>query len=170
MARQLDGLDKQLVSLLSEDGRLSLADTAQRVGVSRPTVAARLKSLLADGVVRVSALVNPFEVQDLTVALVGITLDKYLLDETIEQIAGLDEVGWAAVVTGRYDIIVEVSTEDGMAGLYRFLTQSLAVVGSIKSSEMFAIMKASHKWSRLSPGIRRRWAQNTTAGGDTRRT
>jgi Lrp/AsnC family transcriptional regulator for asnA, asnC and gidA len=161
MSRQVDGLDRQLIALFSEDGRLSLADAAQRVGVSRPTVAARLKSLLADGVLRVAALVNPFEVKDLTVALVGLTLDKYLLDETLEQIAALDEVGWAAVVTGRFDIIVEVATEDGMAGLYRFLTQSLTSVGSIKSSEMFVVMKARRKWSLLSPGMRQVWGRQT---------
>jgi Lrp/AsnC family transcriptional regulator, regulator for asnA, asnC and gidA len=157
VARQVDGLDRQLIALLTEDGRLSLADAAQRAGVSRPTVAARLRALLADGVLRVAALVDPFEVKNLTVALVGVTLDKFLLDETIEQIAALEEVDWAAVVTGRYDIIVEVATEDGMAGLYRFLTQSLAAIGSIKSSEMFVVMKASRKWSLLSPGMREEW-------------
>jgi Lrp/AsnC family transcriptional regulator, regulator for asnA, asnC and gidA len=165
MARQVDGLDRELIALFSEDGRLSLADAAQRAGVSRPTVAARLKSLLADGVLRVSALVNPFEVRDLTVALVGLTLDKYLLDETMEQIAALDEVDWAAVVTGRYDIIVEVATEDGMAGLYRFLTQSLTAVGSIKSSEMFVVMKARRKWSLLSPGMLQEWRQQVPGNG-----
>jgi Lrp/AsnC family transcriptional regulator for asnA, asnC and gidA len=165
MARQIDGLDRQLIALLSEDGRVSLAGAAQRAGVSRATVAARLRALLADGIVRVAALVSPFEVKNLTVALVGVTLDKFLLDETIEQIAALDEVDWAAVVTGRYDIIVEVATEDGMAGLYRFLTQSLASIGSIKSSEMFVVMKARRKWSLLSPGMQEDWGRPSPGAG-----
>jgi len=163
MARSVDDLDKKLVALLSEDGRLTVADVARRADVSRPTAAARLRSLLADGVIRVAALVDPFSVADMTVALVGLTLDKYLLEEKIEQISALDEVNWAAVVTGRYDIIVEVATQEGMAGLYRFLTQSLQTVGGIQSSEMFVVMKARRKWSLLAPAMLARW-RGTPAG------
>jgi len=112
---------------------------------------------LAAGVLRVAGLVNAVEVRDLTIALVGLSLDKYRLDEELEQIAGLDEVIWAAVVTGRYDIIVEVATEDGMAGLYNFLTVSLQEVGGIGSSEMFVVMKARNKWVPLPSGMRRGW-------------
>jgi Lrp/AsnC family transcriptional regulator for asnA, asnC and gidA len=161
MARPLDDLDRKLVALLSEDGRLSVADVARRAEVSRPTVAARLRSLVGDGAIRVAALVDPFTLPDMTVALVGLTLDKYLLEEKIEQISQLDEVSWAAVVTGRYDIIVEVATQDGMGGLYRFLTQSLQTVGGIQSSEMFVVMKARRKWSLLAPAMRRRWGRTS---------
>jgi len=158
MARPVDDLDRKLMAILSDEGRLAVADVARRAEVSRPTVAARLRSLVADGVFRVAGLVNLFELPELTVALVGLTLDRYVLEEKIEQIADLDEVGWAAVVTGRYDIIVEVATEDGMPGLYRFLTQSLQTVGGIQSSEMFVVMKARRKWSLPAPDMRKRWA------------
>lgn len=158
MARHVDGLDRQLMALIGVEGRLPLADIARRLGVSRPTVAARLRALLHDGVLRVAGLINMFELPNVTVALVGLTLDKYLLDEKIEQIAALPEANWAAVVTGRYDIVVEVATEDGMAGLYRFLTQSLEAVGGIQSSEMFVVMKARRKWTLPAPGMLEAWS------------
>jgi Lrp/AsnC family transcriptional regulator, regulator for asnA, asnC and gidA len=161
VARKLDALEKELAVLLDEDGRLSLADAAARAGVSRPTAASRLKALLAGGALRVGGLVSAVDVDGLTIALIGLTLDKYRLDEKLEQIAGLDEVSWAAVVTGRYDIIVEVVTEDGMAGLYRFLTVSLQEVGGIGSSEMFVVMKARDKWVQLPAGMRRDWARGS---------
>ena len=157
MARQMDALDKALVSLLQEDGRLSLADTAIAAGVSRPTAAARVKSLAVDGVLRIAGLVNAFQVGGLTTALVGLALTEHNLDEKVEQIAALEEVSWAAVVTGRYDIIVEVVTGDGMAGLYDFLNESLRRVGGISRSEMFVVMKARNKWTLLPPGMRRTW-------------
>jgi Lrp/AsnC family transcriptional regulator, regulator for asnA, asnC and gidA len=93
------------------------------------------------------------------VAIVGLTLDEYRLDERVEQLAVLDEVTWAAVVTGRYDIIAEVVTESGMAGLYDFLNVSLRQVGGIKSSEMFVVMKARNKWLLPPAGMRRGWQQ-----------
>ena len=137
---------------------MSLADTAARSGASRPTVAGRLKSLFADGVLRVSGLVNTFEVRGVTTALVGLSLDGFDLDQKVEQIAALDEVSWAAVVTGRYDIIVEVVTDEGMTGLYNFLSSSLGRVGGISSTEMFVVMKARNKWTLLPAGMRAAWA------------
>jgi Lrp/AsnC family transcriptional regulator for asnA, asnC and gidA len=146
LSRAIDLLDKMLVALLAGDGRRPLAELAARAGVSRPTAATRLRALLGDGVARVSGLIDATSTPGLTVALVGLTLDEYLLDEKVEQLAALDDVSWAAVVTGRYDIIAEVVTEEGMAGLYDFLNTSLRDVGGIESSEMFVVMKARDKW------------------------
>lgn len=158
MARPADSLDRTIISLLSEDGRLSLADMAARARVSRPTVAARLKSLLADGVLRIAGLVDPSRLGGLTTALVGLTVDKHRLDEKVEQIAALPEVTWAAVVTGRYDIMAEVATENGMGGLYDFLNVSLRAVGGINASEMFVVMKARDHWLSLPGAIRGAWS------------
>ena len=101
---------------------------------------------------RVAAVVDAFGLGGLTVALVGLTVDKHRLDEKVEQIAALPEVTWAAVVTGRYDIMAEVVTEDGMQGLYDFLNVSLREVGGIKASEMFVVMKAHNRWMVLPRG------------------
>jgi Lrp/AsnC family transcriptional regulator for asnA, asnC and gidA len=157
VARHVDPLDKTLIGLLGEDGRLSLADLARRAGVSRPTVAARLKALAEDGVLRVAGLVDAFQAKGLTAALVGLTVDKHRLDEKVEQIAALPEVTWAAVVTGRYDIMAEVATDEGMNGLYDFLNVSLREVGGINSSEMFVVMKAKNRWTLLPTSMRRAW-------------
>ncbi|MFA4964468.1 MAG: Lrp/AsnC family transcriptional regulator [Thermoleophilia bacterium] len=164
MARSVDPLDKTLLGLLGEDGRLSLADLAQRAGVSRPTVASRLKALVADGVLRVAGLVDAFQTKGLTTALVGLTVEKHRLDEKVEQIAALPEVTWAAVVTGRYDIMAELATEDGTTGLYTFLNDSLREVGGINSSEMFVVMKTSNRWALMPTSMRRAWLQPPEGG------
>jgi Lrp/AsnC family transcriptional regulator for asnA, asnC and gidA len=159
LARSVDARDKILAALLVEDGRRPLADLAQHAGVSRPTAASRLKALLGDGVIRVAGLVDAVKAGGLTVALVGLTLDEHRLDEKVEQLAGVDDVAWAAVVTGRYDLIVEVVTEDGMTGLYDFLNISLREIGGVKSSEMFVVMTARNKWVLPPDGLRHRWRQ-----------
>ncbi len=161
MKDKLDALDKSLVSLLTSDGRVGVAESASRAGVSTPTVRSRVRHLVEAGVLRVAGLIDPFETRGLTVALIGLTLDKYRLEEKLGQIADLDEVSWAAVVTGRYDIVVEVVTEEGMSGLYTFLNESLQRVGGIRSSEMFVVMKAQHKWTVLPAGLRRSWSEGT---------
>jgi Lrp/AsnC family transcriptional regulator for asnA, asnC and gidA len=157
VTRPLDSLDKALIALLGEDGRLPLAEAAQRIGVSRPTVASRLRALIDDGSLRVAGLVDVFNTHGLTTALVGLTVDKHRLDETVEQIAALPAVTWAAVVTGRYDIMAEMATEDGIPGLYDFLNVSLREVAGINSSEVFVVMKSVNRWTLLPDSVRRAW-------------
>ena len=164
MARPIDSLDKTLIGLLGEDGRRSLADLAPRAGVSRPTAASRLTSLVGDGVLRLAGLVDAFQAKGLTVALVGLTVDKHRLDEKVEQIAALPEVTWAAVVTGRYDIMTEVATEVGMNGFYDFLNVSLREVGGINCSEMFVVMKAKNRWTLMPTSMRRAWTERPGEG------
>ncbi len=158
MGRSLDALDKELIALLGEDGRMSLAEAAERTGVSRPTIASRLKALAADGILRVAGLVDVFQCMGLTTALVGLTVDKHRLDEKVEQIAALPAVTWAAVVTGRYDIMAEIATEDGVPGLYDFLNLSLRDVGGINSSEVFVVMKSHNRWTLPPMSMRRAWS------------
>ena len=159
MHRALDAQDRRLIALLGDRGRMSLAEVAQRAGVSRPTVASRLKKLTGDGILRVAGLVDIFRISGLTTALVGLTVDKHRLDEKVEQIAALPAVTSAAVVTGRSDIMAEIATEDGVSGLYDFLNLSLREVGGINSSEMFVVMKSTNRWVLLPASLRRQWGE-----------
>jgi Lrp/AsnC family transcriptional regulator, regulator for asnA, asnC and gidA len=162
---RLDALDRAIIAALSDDGRLSLTEIAARTGVSVPTVRSRLRRLTAEGVVKVAGLLNAADTRGTTTALVGLTLDKFNLEEMVERLAALDEVNWAAVVTGRYDIVAEVVTAEGMSGLYDFLNISLQRLGGVQSSEMFVVMKAADKWMPLPRAMRDAWEKQPGNGG-----
>lgn len=157
MGREADQLDKRLIAELAGEGRVSLSELAQRCAVSRPTAAARLRRLTRDGLLRVAGVIDALRVAGLTVALVGLTVDRHRLDEKVGQVASLPEVTWAAVVTGRYDIMAEVVTEDGVNGLYDFLNVSLRTVGGINASEMFVVMEARGRWVIPPAALRHSW-------------
>lgn len=155
----LDPQDRRLAVLMAEDGSLAAGEAAERLGVSAPTVRTRLKGLIARGALRIAALVDPSRVKDLTIALVAVSLQSHQeLDAKLEAISRLDKVNWAAVVTGRYDIMVEVVLSDDIADLYRFLDEDLSKVGGINASESFVVMKAKRKWTLLPAGARKRFA------------
>ena len=164
MKHRLDALDKALIATLCQDGRVSLGEAAGRAGASAPTVRSRLRTLTAAGVLRVAGLLNASETSGMTIALVGLTLERFNLDEMVERLAGLDEVNWAAVVTGRYDIVAEVVTTEGMSGLYDFLNVSLQELGGVQSSEMFVVMKATNKWMLLPRAMRSGWEHSEDNG------
>lgn len=157
-SRTLDTQDKRLAAVLTEDGQLSVAQCAERLGVTAPTVRARLRNLIGDKVMRLGALVDPFRIKGLTLAMVCLTLQSHdQLDAKLEQIGELENVTWAAVVTGRYDIMVEVALTDDIADLYRFLHEDLPQIGGISSSESFVVMKGKRKWTLLPQGLRARF-------------
>jgi Lrp/AsnC family transcriptional regulator for asnA, asnC and gidA len=165
MRRGLDALDKALMGTLCEDGRLAASDIAARLGVSTPTVRGRLRHLLARRVLRIAAMVDASEMPELTVAIVGLSLERYNLDEMVERVAALDEVSWAAVVTGRYDIIAQIVTADGMNGIYEFLNASLQKLGGVQSSEVFVVMKAADKWLVVPPAMAAAWTRGNGSQG-----
>lgn len=153
--KELDALDKKLIHLLTKDGRISIGRIAEYLEITPPTARSRIEGLMRFGILRIAGLVNAFKTESLTTAIVGICLEMHQeLDQKIEQISNLKQVHWAAVVTGRYDIIVEVVVLDSMAGLYKFLTEDLPELGGIRSSESFMVMKAKNKWILLPEGTK----------------
>lgn len=155
MKKSLDAADRRLVAALAEDGQASAAMLAETLNVTAPTIRARMKNLVAQGLLRVAGLVDPSAVKGLSVALVGIKLDSQMqLDQKLEEISTLPDVNWAAAVTGRYDILVELVTGEDIGGLYNFLDKDLSGVGGIASSESFVVMKSRRKWVPLPKGAR----------------
>lgn len=68
-----DDLNRRLVALLQQEGRMSHAELAERLGVSRPTIIERVKRLEAEGVLAgYAARVSPAAVQKPNVAFVAV--------------------------------------------------------------------------------------------------
>jgi len=154
MRNDLDVQDKKLIAELTRDGQLSPGKIAEEIGVTAPTVRSRMKNLVKAGALKVAGIINPMKTKGLTVALVGISLHSHeQLDEKLDLIGSLPRVNWCAVVTGRYDIIVEIVCSDDIGDLYDFLDKDLSTVGGINSSESFVVMKSRRKWLLLPDAV-----------------
>ena len=152
--KSLDSLDKKLVRLLTEDGRIPVGDLSVRLGVTAPTVRSRIRNLEKAGKLKITGLINTFKHKDLITALIGLDILSYgKLDEILEKLVNLDYVTWAAVVTGRYDVIAEVVVNGGVEDLYRLTTEIIPQVGNVAQTETFVIMKSKQKWVCLPEGF-----------------
>ena len=148
----LDHLDKNLIRLLTADGRLPTAHIAERLDVTTPTVRSRMKALATAGILRVAGLVNLSAVSELTTALIGINIEsRGRLSEQLEKLTALKQVHWAAVVTGRFDVIAEVVVNGGTEDLYTFTSIDLPSIGRVTHCETFVVMRSSRKWM-VTPG------------------
>jgi Lrp/AsnC family transcriptional regulator for asnA, asnC and gidA len=103
---------------------------------------------------KVSALIDTYQHQELITALVGLNIRSHgKLDQILEKVSRLDNVTWAAVVTGRYDIFAEVVVTGGTEDLYRFTSEIIPKVGTVLKSETFVIIKSGQKWVRLPKAV-----------------
>jgi Lrp/AsnC family leucine-responsive transcriptional regulator len=72
---ELDAIDLEILRLLQDDGRISNAELAQRVGLAPPTVLRRVKLLEERGYIKgYVALVDPLAI--------GLTVTAYIFVET----------------------------------------------------------------------------------------
>jgi len=143
---ELDAIDRGIVEALRADGRANNSAIAARLGVAEGTVRQRVRKLTDAGVVKISALVNPEIISEHQLCMIGMKVaESKQLEISAQAVNQLPEVRSVAIVTGRYDLLVEVLV-DSNHGLIRFLSESLASVPGIESSETFLLLKTYDKW------------------------
>lgn len=143
---QLDRLDHGIIEALARDGRASNSVVADALGVAEGTIRQRIKKLIDAGVFRISGMVNPEIMPDHQLCVLGLKVDESKQLETrARDVSRLPEVRSVAIVTGRYDLLVEVLVASNQ-GLIHFLSESLAEVPGITSSETFLLLKTYDKW------------------------
>lgn len=72
----MDELDRDILRILQSEGRVTLADLAQRVGLSGPAAGERVRKLEQQGVIRgYAALVDPRAVGLGLLAFIGVAVD-----------------------------------------------------------------------------------------------
>ncbi|TIM19537.1 MAG: Lrp/AsnC family transcriptional regulator, partial [Mesorhizobium sp.] len=81
--------------------------------------------------------------------------------ELAQRIAELPFVNSASVVTGRFDIIVDVTVAGDVADLYRVTSELIPGAGEpgeVVRSETFVVMASCNKWVSLPEGC---WSDET---------
>lgn len=112
-AFRYDEVDVRLLSALDEDARMSVMALADRCGLARGTVQARLERFRALGLFRRhSVRVEPLHVGRAMNALVSVELDEFGLPETLMALEGIPEVLECYAPTGRSDLECRVAARD----------------------------------------------------------
>jgi Lrp/AsnC ligand binding domain len=72
----------------------------------------------------------------------------------LQHLARIDQVIWAGVVTGRYDIFAEVVVAGGIAQLHALITNIIPRVGRVVQSETFGVTRSTKKWITIREGMK----------------
>jgi len=140
VSSKIDEFDLQIIKILNEDGRTPFSQIAQRLSVSTGMIRQRYQRLVQDGVLQVVAVTNPLLMGFTIMAQIGVKVDVGRLQEIADQIASFEEVIYLVLLTGSYDLHIEIVCRD-KAHLLEFLTNKLYSVEGIKDTETFICMR-----------------------------
>lgn len=140
-----DKIDKEIIACLNRNGRISNNEIASKLSVSEGTVRNRIRKLTENNFLKVKGLVNPNQITEKQVIFLGakVAVAKDL-EKTAEAVAKLPHVNSTSIVTGRYDLLIEVFLEP--YAVINFLSNELAGLDSIVTTETFMTLKNYDKW------------------------
>lgn len=130
----MDDTDRELISLLRQDARQSVATLAARLGVSRGTVTNRLRKL-EDGqvIVGYSVRLRPDAEPDQIRAWMGVLVEGNQTRAVVASLLGEPGVAELHDTNGRWDLLAELRARS-MAELSQVL-ERVRLIKGIRSTE-----------------------------------
>lgn len=111
-----DQLNREIIRMLQEDGRLPYKDIAAQLGVSEGTIRNRVQRMKDADMLKIVALTDPKAIRYKADAMVGIKVSNVSNPATVaERLAQFSEVVYVVWVSGRFDLLVEVVCESSDA-------------------------------------------------------
>ena len=122
-------VDRQIMVLLREDGRVSYRTIARHVGLSSTAVHHRVKRLIDGGIIHVTAIVDPVQI-GLVTGNLFLRVRPSALAGICEQLVTVDEADQVLVCTGRDSVRVSLVCRD-----YQHLLETVARVDALAGVE-----------------------------------
>jgi Lrp/AsnC family transcriptional regulator for asnA, asnC and gidA len=146
---ELDKLEQEIIMELQKDARKSFKSIAAKLNVSESTISNRVNRLIEHDILKLEARVNPFQLKNKVVALIGINLnqrDHEAIIKKIEEIPGVTSV-W--VTTGKYDLYAEVMV-DSINDLNNFIfRKGLGMMDSVSFTETNIMLHSQTKYFKI---------------------
>ncbi|GAB4468757.1 MAG: Lrp/AsnC family transcriptional regulator [Anaerolineales bacterium] len=146
---KLDIVDKKIVDLLIEDGRLNCSEIARRLGISERSVRYRLDKLIEREIIHVRAVVNPKKLGYGVVADVMLEVESDCIQEVAHKMAEYSCVSYVAYAIGETDVSVQIIARNNDE-VYQFVTEVIGKTPGVRktvTSIVPSVLKDVYQWS-----------------------
>ncbi len=149
---KLDRRDTQILAALQQDGRRSVVELAEEIGLSPTPCARRVRQLEEAGVILgYTAVVEPRSLGLSVQAFVQVRLERHT-DDNVEQfkrsLAHLDEVIACFAMTGAHDFILHVVVPD-LESLQTVVLRKLLKIPSVRDVQSSIVLETVKHSPRL---------------------
>ncbi|WP_286235843.1 leucine-responsive transcriptional regulator Lrp [Thalassotalea sediminis] len=142
--KKLDRIDKNILSELQQDGRLSNVELSKRVGLSPTPCLERVKRLEADNYITgYQAALNPQKLEAALLVFVEITLTRTspdVFDDFSKAVQEIDVIQECHLVSGDFDFLLKTRVSD-MAAYRELLGDTLLKLPSVSESRTYVVME-----------------------------
>lgn len=129
----MDKLDQKIVGILRHDSRIPVSALAEKLGITRNTVKARIDRLLKSGEIVGFSITLRSDVETSAVrGIVLVTIGRKPLEPIIAELNSFPEIQAIHTTSGQWDLALEVGT-DSINALDKVLNRLREVDGLLES-------------------------------------
>lgn len=141
---EIDGFDRKIIAVLEKEGRISVTDLAQRVGLSKTPCQTRVKRLTDRGFIRgFKAVTDPDKLGLGHVAFTEVKLSdtrEAALAEFRRGVLAIPEVEECHMIASSFDYLLKIRTRD--IRQYRdVLGERISTLPHVASTSTFVVME-----------------------------
>lgn len=140
----LDRIDRKILSVLQQEGRIANVDLATRINLSPTPCLERVRRLEKRGFIQqYVAHLNPTKLNAALVAYIEVSLENTSsedLNKFNQAIMDLSEVMECSMVAGGFDYLIKIRVAD-MAGYRQFLGEKLAIIEGVRETRTYVVME-----------------------------
>jgi DNA-binding Lrp family transcriptional regulator len=135
----LDDIDRQILSRLLEDGRISVRALAEQVHISRANAYTRIGRLVAEDVITgFTAQLNAQRAGLGTSAYVMLGIEQNAWRDISRELCKIPYVEHVALVTGDFDVLVVVRTPDNLV-LRQVVLEKVQGIPGVRSTRTWLV-------------------------------
>jgi Lrp/AsnC family transcriptional regulator, leucine-responsive regulatory protein len=144
MLHELDKIDRNILRLLQNDGRLSNLDLATKINLSPTATSERVKRLTREGYITgYMAILNPEKLDRGMLVFVEVKLDRTTQDvfgTFAEAVKKSPEVLECHMVAGGFDYLVKARVAE-MTAYRSFLSEVILPLPGVRETHTYAVME-----------------------------
>ncbi len=109
---EIDQLDLKIIKLLQQNGRIAYSDIARSIDAPEATIRYRVKRLIDEKIISISAFINTGKIKHENVAYIELETKPDFLDSDINELLAMENISYIASATGEFDIMLEYIYQD----------------------------------------------------------
>src|SRR5512139_1575740 len=110
---EIDNIDRKIINLLMEDGRMPAYEMARRIGgISERVIRYRIERIVKEGYIQISAITNPKSLGYLVTADVFLEVESGAILDVAKKASEYDCVSYVACSIGESDISIQIIGHD----------------------------------------------------------
>ena len=145
MHSQIDQIDRKIVEELRGEGRVTITELANRVGLSKTPCQIRLKRLIDDGIIRgFRAVTDPVKLGLGHIAFAEVKLSdtrERALSEFAKAVMQVREIEECHMIASSFDYLLKVRTSD-IHSYRRVLGEKISSLPHVASTSTFVVMES----------------------------